>query len=170
MLVHDHSDTEASPMRRDQRLSRMLHVLIHMDRHVARMTSETIAQMLGTNPVVVRRTMAGLRDRGYVRSEKGHGGGWQLGCGLATMSLLDVYEAVGAPPLFAIGPTVDQPDCLVEQAVDAALDAMREAEALLRSRLAAVTVADLAAEFDKRSTRLPSEQAPAELLLGPRTS
>jgi DNA-binding IscR family transcriptional regulator len=157
MLVHDHSDTEASPMRRDQRLSRMLHVLIHMDRHVARMTSETIAQMLGTNPVVVRRTMAGLRDRGYVRSEKGHGGGW--------------HEAVGAPPLFAIGPTVDQPDCLVEQAVDAALDdAMREAEALLRSRLAAVTVADLAAEFDKRSTRLPSEQAPAELLLGPRTS
>ena len=23
--------------------------------------------------------MAGLRDRGYVRSEKGHGGGWTLG-------------------------------------------------------------------------------------------
>lgn len=29
--------------------------------------------MLGTNPVVVRRTMAGLREAGYVKSEKGHG-------------------------------------------------------------------------------------------------
>ncbi len=48
-------------MRNDSRLSRMLHVLIHMDQHDQRTTSETIAQMLRTNPVVVRRTMAGLR-------------------------------------------------------------------------------------------------------------
>ena len=35
-------------MRNDTRLSRMLHVLIHMGRHEERATSETIAQMLGT--------------------------------------------------------------------------------------------------------------------------
>ena len=45
-------------MRNDTRLSRMLHVLIHMARHEGPATSEAIAQMLGTNPVVVRRTMA----------------------------------------------------------------------------------------------------------------
>ncbi len=151
---HDDPEHEPSSLRRDNRLSRMLHVLIHMDRHVKRMTSDTIARMLGTNPVVVRRTMAGLRRQGYVRSEKGHGGGWELACDLAAISLLDVYEAIGAPPLFAIGPTTGQPDCLVEQAVDAALDgALREAEALLRSRLGTLTVADLAAEFDDRSAR-----------------
>ena len=65
-------------MRQDSRLSRMLHVLIHMDRHDGALTSEVIAAMLNTNPVVIRRTMAGLRDAGYVRSEKGHGGGWRL--------------------------------------------------------------------------------------------
>ncbi|MFP8913766.1 transcriptional regulator, partial [Pseudomonas aeruginosa] len=43
-------------MRNDTRLSRMLHVLIHMARHEGPATSEAIAQMLGTNPVVVRRT------------------------------------------------------------------------------------------------------------------
>ncbi len=138
-------------MRRDSRLSRMLHVLIHMDRHTARMTSDTIAQMLGTNPVVVRRTMAGLRQRGYVKSEKGHGGGWQLARPLADVTLLDVYEAIGAPPLFAIGPSLDRPDCLVEQAVDEALDeTLRQAETMLRQRLGSVTVADVAADFDSR--------------------
>ena len=53
-------------MRKDSRLSRMLHVLIHMDQLNAPATSEKIASMLNTNPVVVRRTMAGLRDKGYV--------------------------------------------------------------------------------------------------------
>lgn len=146
-------------MRRDSRLSRMLHVLIHMDRHTKRMTSDKIAQMLGTNPVVVRRTMAGLRKRGYVRSEKGHGGGWELARPLTDVSLLDIYEAIGAPPLFAIGPSLDRPDCLVEQAVDGALDeTLRQAETMLRQRLGDITVADVAADFDDRLANAGSDR------------
>ena len=100
----------------------MLHVLLHMARHDGPATSDTIAKMLGTNPVVVRRTMAGLRDAGYVRSEKGHGGGWSIACDLATVSLLDIHRAVGGPTLFAIGNESDNPECAVEQVVNAALD------------------------------------------------
>jgi DNA-binding IscR family transcriptional regulator len=134
----------------------MLHVLIHMDRHTKRATSDTISKMLGTNAVVVRRTMAGLREYGYVRSEQGHGGGWELSCGLDQITLHDIYKAIGEPPLFAIGPSTDQPECLVEQAVDARLDdALREAEALLLDRFRAVTVADIAADFDRR---MPGQQ------------
>lgn len=138
-------------MRRDSRLSRMLHVLLHMERHDGPTTSEAIAEMLGTNPVVVRRTMAGLRDQGYVRSEKGHGGGWTLARDLAEITLLDVYRAVGEPQLFAIGPSTEHPECLVEQAVDAAMgDAMHAAEALLLERFGDVTLGDLARDFDRR--------------------
>lgn len=138
-------------MRRDTRLSRMIHVLIHMDRHTRRMTSDTIARMLSTNPVVVRRTMAGLRERGYVRSGSGQGGGWELARPIADMSLLNIYEAIGAPPLFAIGPSVDHPNCLVEQAVDNALDeSLRHAEAILRKRLGNISVAQVADDFDYR--------------------
>ncbi len=138
-------------MPRDSRMSRMLHVLIHMDRHVKRATSDVISKMLGTNPVVVRRMMAGLRDKGFLTSEKGHGGGWELARGLDEITLLDVYEAIGEPPLFSIGPHVDSPSCLVEQAVDARLSqALDEAEKLLRARFAAVTVADLAGDFEWR--------------------
>lgn len=142
-------------MRQDSRLSRMLHVLIHMDRHEGALTSEAIAAMLNTNPVVIRRTMAGLRDAGYVRSEKGHGGGWRLARPLDGITLLDIHLALGEPTVFAIGPTDDDPSCLVEQAVNAALaDALREAEAVLIRRLGMVTLADLAADFDRRFTAL----------------
>jgi DNA-binding IscR family transcriptional regulator len=136
-------------MRNDSRLSRMLHVLLHMARHDAPMTSETIAQMLGTNPVVVRRTMAGLRDAGYVRSEKGHGGGWVIAADLEQVSLLDVHNAVGGPRIFAIGNEHANPECAVERAVNGAIaDALHDAEQLLIARLGAVSLAQLARDFD----------------------
>lgn len=138
-------------MRNDSRLSRMLHVLLHMARHSGPMTSEAIAAMLGTNAVVVRRTMAGLRDAGYVRSAKGHGGGWILARDLNEISLLDVHRAVGGPRVFAIGNEHDNPDCLVERVVNQAVgDALREAETLLAERLSAVSLAELARDFDAR--------------------
>lgn len=138
-------------MRHDTRLSRMLHVLIHMDRYDGPATSEVIAHMLGTNPVVVRRTMAGLRDRGYVRSEKGHGGGWVLTRPLADITLRDIHAALGSPQLFSIGLSGDNPECVVEQAVNAALEeAMNEAENILLAKFGTVTLANLAEESLKR--------------------
>ena len=138
-------------MRNDTRLSRMLHVLLHMARHKGPMTSEAIAAMLGTNAVVVRRTMAGLRDAGYVRSDKGHGGGWMIACDLAQVSLLDVHRAVGGPRIFAIGNEHSNPGCAVEQVVNEAVgDALRDAEALLVERLGAVSLAELSRGFDAR--------------------
>lgn len=135
-------------MRQDSRLSRMLHVLIHMGRHNGPMTSEMIAQMLDANPVVIRRTMAGLRDEGYVNSVKGHGGGWTLARPLEQLTLLDIYRAVGEPSIFAVGPAYDMPGCLIEQAVNATLkDVFNEAEQLLWKRLGGVTLADVAKGF-----------------------
>jgi DNA-binding IscR family transcriptional regulator len=148
-------------MPRDSRMSRMLHVLIHMERHVKRATSEDISKMLGTNPVVVRRMMAGLRDKGFVASEKGHGGGWELTCGLDAITLLDVYLAIGEPPLFNIGPHADRPDCLVEQAVDARMEkTLAEAEALVMARFGTIKVGDLADDFEQRlASRQPQTDA-----------
>lgn len=138
-------------MRNDTRLSRMLHVLIHIARHDQPATSDTIAQMLGTNPVVVRRTMALLKDKGYVRSEKGHRGGWTLAKPLADMTLLDIHQALGPSSLFAIGLSTDHPQCLVEQTVNAALtDAFDAAQALLINRLGSVTLEQLASDFERR--------------------
>lgn len=138
-------------MASNNRLSRMLHVLIHMAERDTPMTSEDIATMLTTNAVVVRRTMAGLRDKGYVTSEKGHGGGWRLVTPLSDMTLYDVYAAIGSPAVFALGMADDHPRCLVEQAVNDKLeDALTEARALLFAKFSAISLADIAGDFQRR--------------------
>ncbi|MBC8167728.1 MAG: Rrf2 family transcriptional regulator, partial [Bryobacteraceae bacterium] len=112
-------------------------------------TSEQVAKMLGTNPVVVRRTMAGLRKAGFVRSENGHGGGWTISCDLKKVTLLDIHRAVGGPRIFAIGNESDKPKCAVERVVNAALtDALSRAEALLVKKLKTTALADLLQDFD----------------------
>ena len=132
-------------MRKDSRLSRMLHVLIHMNHLDEPATSEKIAKMLKTNPVVVRRTMSGLRKAGYVTSEKGHGGGWTLSTALSDITLLDIYNALGDRSIFSIGLSDEQASCSVEIAVNKAIrDVLEDAEALLLARFENVTLDVLA--------------------------
>lgn len=147
-------------MKRDSRLSGVLHILMHMAEAGRPMTSEALARSMRTNPVVIRRTIAGLRDRGYVRSEKGHGGGWTLERDLSEITLRDVYTALGSPRLFAIGNRSDSPSCLVEKTVNGILEqAIHDAEALLLSRLGEVTLASLAGAFHERSVALARTQS-----------
>lgn len=138
-------------MKRDSRLSDMLHVLLHMSEHSGPSTSEVLAKAMRTNPVVIRRVLAGLRERGLVRSEKGHRGGWSLARELSRITLRDVYDAIGSPSVIALGHRSEQPQCLVEKAVGTVLNgAFREAEALLLARFDDVTLASLQAAFLKQ--------------------
>lgn len=114
-------------------------------------TSETLARMMRTNPVVIRRILAGLREKGFVSSEKGHGGGWRLSRDLNTVTLHDIYAALGTPAIFAIGNRSESPGCLVEEAVNTAMNqAFRDAEALLLARFREVTLAELSRHVHRR--------------------
>lgn len=115
------------------------------------MNSEMLAQCMSTNPVVVRRTMGLLREHGIVSSARGHAGGWSIAKDFSKVTIRQLYEALGEPVVFAMGHREDQPSCLVEQSVNAMLDdAFVEAERLLLEKFAAVTLADLSAEFTRR--------------------
>lgn len=114
-------------------------------------TSETLANMMRTNPVVIRRILGGLRKRGFVTSDKGHGGGWQLSCDLNTVTLHDIYVALGEPTILAIGNRSESPGCLVEAAVNNAMNqAFLDAEALLLARLREVTLGELSKDLHQR--------------------
>ncbi|MEJ1130454.1 Rrf2 family transcriptional regulator [Variovorax sp. CCNWLW225] len=140
-------------MKRDSKLSAVLHVLLHMAETDGPVTSESLAVAMHTNPVVVRRVMSGLRQAGFVSSAKGHGGGWVLSCSLSAVTLGDIHNAVGSPALLAMGNRTESPGCVVEQAVNAALDgACQEAEALLLKRFNSITLADLSKDFHRRMT------------------
>ncbi|RUV06412.1 Rrf2 family transcriptional regulator, partial [Mesorhizobium sp. M7A.T.Ca.TU.009.01.3.1] len=112
-------------MKRNSRLSSTLHILVHMaEKPEQALTSEQLATFIHTNPVVVRRTIAGLRDAGIVTSSRGHGGGWLLGRAPEKISLAEISVALGETLLpFSTEP--ESPGCLVEQAVIAGLDDFR---------------------------------------------
>ncbi len=137
-------------MRTDNRLFRILHALLHMARDTRVYTSEELAKMLSTNAVIVRRTMASLREEGYVHSEKGHGGGWQLSCDLDKVTLLDIYQAVGKPTIFNIGVSDSQSDCMIEKVVnDSISEAMNEAESLILKKFGDTKLSKLGNKLDK---------------------
>ncbi len=131
-------------MRTDNRLPRVLHVLLHLEDNKDPITSDQIGQMLGMNASLVRRTMAGLRDAGFLSSTKGHGGGWYLVRPLKEITLAQVYDALGQPRLFAIGQSDDTPTCLLERAAnEATKNALTAAQEVFTTTLEQTSVADI---------------------------
>jgi DNA-binding IscR family transcriptional regulator len=131
-------------MRQDGRLARMIHVLVHMGLLGGRETSERIAQMLNTNPVVVRRTMALLRQHRIVESEGGRGGGWSLVRPLAEITILDVQRALQGETILDAPLSNDHPSCPVERATNGKLQlAFQSAEQTLEREFQLVTLAEI---------------------------
>ncbi|MFC5584832.1 Rrf2 family transcriptional regulator [Nitratireductor kimnyeongensis] len=148
-------------MKRDSRLSSVLHALLHMAEEDGPMTSDKLADCLRTNPVVVRRTMGLLREAKIVTSDRGPAGGWRIAVDLKTVTLRQLHAALGEPAFFAIGNRNETPECVVEQAVNAALDdTFLKAEALLLERFSEITLADLAADFSRRHAEQRKTRSP----------
>lgn len=123
----------------------MVHVLVHMGLLGGRETSDTIAQMLNTNPVVVRRLMGLMKSKGIVGSEGGRGGGWTLQRPLADLTILDIQAALVEGAVLSAGVSRDHPSCPVERATNAALTAAFSAvEIAIRDEFSRVTLADIA--------------------------
>lgn len=138
-------------MKRNSKLSAALHALVHLAQSKdGVMTSEQVAQCLDTNPVVVRRMVAGLRDAGIVTSAKGPGGGIALARPVAAISIADVSAALDEP-LIRLGTEVETPTCLIERSVVSRLEGFRiEAERLLAERLRGMTLADIIDDIGER--------------------
>ncbi len=103
------------------RLSGVLHVLLHMAEANGPMTSETLAKAMETNTVVIRRIMGGLREAGFVRSEKGQRGRLDPRLRPGPHHAAGHLRRARLATLLAIGNRTEAPGCLVEQSVNAAL-------------------------------------------------
>jgi Rrf2 family protein len=107
-------------------------------------TSEQIATSANTNPVVIRRLLAELRKAGLADSRRGAGAGWTLSRDLAAITLLDVYEAVGSGPVFALHSSTPDPECVVGRSIGPTMAAVYDGiEAALRRELARTTLEDV---------------------------
>jgi DNA-binding IscR family transcriptional regulator len=138
-------------MPRSSRFSVALHVLAHLVDASGPRTSEDLAACVGTHPVVVRRTLAGLRAAGLVSAARGTGGGWMLARNPDRISLRDVHAALGDRLLKGIdvtGPGVRAAPggaCRIQRAVAGTLEEfLDDAEAMLAARLGRISLAGLA--------------------------
>jgi len=107
-------------------------------------TSERLASIVNTNPVVVRRVLGALREAGLVTSQPGPGGGWKLTRDAGSITLCDVYRAVEGEPTFSLPHRTPSEGCPFGNRLPEVLEAcFREAEAAMEHRLPQVTIADV---------------------------
>ncbi len=116
------------------------------------LTSEYIAGSVNTNPVVVRRLLGLLRRKGFVSSQPGNRGGWQLTRDPGAISLLDVRRAVNEGSPFAMHSQRPNPACPVGRNIPAALARVYgQAERAMEAELAQTTVEKLLRSVQSRN-------------------
>jgi Rrf2 family protein len=109
-----------------------------------RLTSETIADSVGTNASFVRRLLSMLAHAGLVESAPGVGGA-RLGRPAGKITLLDIYRAVDMEDEHRLAIHDDpNPRCTVGRHIEGALDAViAPAEQAFETQLDRRTLADV---------------------------
>lgn len=117
-----------------------------------RVSSETIAKSVSTNPVVVRRVISLLAKHGLVEVRKGQAGGAVLTRHPAEITLEDIHRAVELPPLMAVAKSGrENSDCPMASFVAPVLtEFFANAEAAYIERLGHFTLADVLAAIEQR--------------------
>lgn len=140
----------AMPPRTNTRFAVAVHVLTYLARTDAAhaVSSEELARSVNVTPVHVRRVLGPLREAGLVRSRPGQHGGWVIGRPAETITLDELWTAVGAPDGI-VGRHGPDPSCPVGIGVRSALDDVEgELLAAVCADLARRTVRDLLEHVD----------------------
>jgi Rrf2 family protein len=106
-------------------------------------TSETLAESVDTNPVVIRRTMSHLRQHGLVDSRPGTNGGWLMTKPPEQTSLWEIYHAINHDCVLSIH-THPNPECPIGGNIQASLtDVFGKAQNAMEMELRKFTIADI---------------------------
>jgi Rrf2 family protein len=89
-------------MNTNHRFAVSVHILTLLAASADPLISEAIAESVGTNPVVIRRTMASLREHGLVGSRSGVNGGWHLLRAPDKISLCEIYRSLAQEDVLAM--------------------------------------------------------------------
>ncbi len=130
------------------RFAASVHMLAYLAyRQGAAVPSAEIAASVDTNPVVIRRILAGLRAARMVRSQGGPGGGWQLLRDPGQITLRDVLHAMGEASLFQLHSATPNPACPVGKEIQSLLALrFRSAQEAMEKDLERTTIAQLVEE------------------------
>jgi Rrf2 family protein len=114
-------------------------------------TSGNLARSVNTSPSFVRRILAKLSKAGLVDTATGKAGACWLARDAREISLLEIYEAVNAPKVFALHNYSEQKLCPVSCNIKSAMEkVLAGAQSVMESRLAETSLARVLADVKKK--------------------
>jgi Rrf2 family protein len=127
----------------NSRFAVSMHILTILASSGEVLTSERIAEIIGTNPAVVRRLAQTLVKAGYVQSKLGPGGGLKMAMEPAKITLGCVFQATKEEPLVRNIPR-DRCSCAVADALERTIGtATEQAEVAFFKALSKRTLQDV---------------------------
>lgn len=113
------------------------------------LTSEFIAGSININPVLVRKEIVNLRNKGLVISREGKNGGSALAKPAAQIHMSDVFLATRQGPFLGSARNTPNPACPVGRQINKHLDNLyQEAEEALIQKLGDSTLDEFSRRFD----------------------
>ncbi len=111
-------------------------------------TSSYLATSINTSPSFVRRILAKLSKSGLVSTTTGKSGSCVLAKRAEDISLLEIYQAVDAPPTFAIHDYPVQSHCRVSCNIEAVMQkVLTRVQNRFEGSLAKTTLAEVIADI-----------------------
>lgn len=136
----------------DTKFSTAIHMLILISESQAPMSSEQIAQSVGTNASYIRKVAARLSHAGIIQGRRGVSG-FALALSPERIALLDVYRAVEQTQTVHVFDIHQNPndECIVGRNIRPVLTGMfRHAEQVVERELANATLADCMSQMRAR--------------------
>lgn len=111
-------------------------------------SSDWIADSINVNPVIVRRELGLLQEKGWIVSRKGKEGGSKLSVASKEIWLADIYQAVKNSNVLGKKNTNPNPKCPIGKDINTRLDVLfNETDASVMASLAGKTLMDFEQKF-----------------------
>lgn len=113
------------------------------------LTSEFIASSININPVLVRKEIVNLRNKGLVMSREGKNGGSMLAKSADQIRVSDIFLATQQGAFLGTSRKSPNPDCPVGRQINQHLNGLyQEAEEALVQKLGDTTLEAFSRRFD----------------------
>ena len=115
-------------------------------------SSGTLAESVNADPTFVRKSLSKLSKAGLVVTKRGKSGASVLARPPRQITLLDIYRASAAPPVFAIHSYPAEKQCQVSRNLkECMLGLLSQAQDGFEKSLAKITLADLVAQIRQKT-------------------
>ena len=122
-----------------------VHAIVYLNHMQQTLSSETLAENVCTNPARVRKIMSRLKRAGLIETKEGADGGYRFKMDPASITLLEVLEALGTPLISVSWKSGDpHKDCMIASGMAGVMDGIyTELDGCCRKQLAKITILDI---------------------------